>query len=99
MKRYVHLSYHHQHLIHFKNDDQPLSYQHHRKYLSLYFKTITLSTSAFLGCREGHRGHDRMVVRFTTTCAMSAYHHKSCEFEPCSWQGVLDTIIGDKVCQ
>jgi hypothetical protein len=21
-------------------------------------------------------------------CAISAYHHKSCEFEPCSWRGV-----------
>jgi len=28
--------------------------------------------------------HDRMVVGFTTTYAISAYHHKSCEFEPCS---------------
>jgi hypothetical protein len=23
-----------------------------------------------------------MVVRFTTTCAIGAYHHYSCEFEP-----------------
>jgi hypothetical protein len=23
----------------------------------------------------GHRGRDRMVVAFTTTCAISAYHH------------------------
>jgi hypothetical protein len=22
-----------------------------------------------------HRGHDRMMVGFTTTCAISAYHH------------------------
>jgi hypothetical protein len=34
-----------------------------------------------------------MVVRFTTTCAISAYHHYSCEFEPRSWQGVLDTNV------
>ena len=46
-----------------------------------------------------HRGRDRMVVRFTTTCAISTYHHYSCEFEPCSWWGVLDTTLGDKVCQ
>jgi hypothetical protein len=46
-----------------------------------------------------HRGGDRMVVEFTTTCAISAYYHKSCEFEPCSWQGVLDTTLCDKVCQ
>jgi hypothetical protein len=48
---------------------------------------------------EGRRGHDRMVVGFTTTCAISAYHHYSCEFQPCSWQGVLDTTLCDKVCQ
>jgi len=45
------------------------------------------------------RGHDRMVVGFTTTCAISAYNHWSCEFEPRSWRGVLDTIVCDKVCQ
>jgi hypothetical protein len=37
-------------------------------------------------------GH--MVVEFTTTCAIVAYHHLSCEFEPHSWRGVCD-----KVCQ
>ena len=40
-----------------------------------------------------------MVVGFTTTCAISAYHHWSCEFEPPSWLVVLDTIVCDKVCQ
>jgi hypothetical protein len=25
-------------------------------------------------------------------------HSESCEFEPCSWQGVLDTTLCDKVC-
>ena len=39
-----------------------------------------------------------MVVGYTTTCAISAYHHYSCELEPCSWQGVLDTTLCDKVC-
>ena len=28
---------------------------------------------------------DLIVVGFTTTCVTSAYHHKCCEFEPCSW--------------
>jgi hypothetical protein len=37
-----------------------------------------------------------MVVRFTTTCAISAYHHSSCEFESRSWPGVLDTILCDR---
>jgi hypothetical protein len=30
------------------------------------------------------RGCDHMVVEFTTTCAVSVYHHGSCEFEFCS---------------
>ena len=29
-------------------------------------------------------GHDRIIVGFTTTCAISAYHHHSCEFESSS---------------
>jgi hypothetical protein len=40
-----------------------------------------------------------VVVGFTTTCAISAYHHYSCEFESRSWRGVLDTSLCDKVCQ
>jgi hypothetical protein len=36
---------------------------------------------------------DRMVIGFKTTCAISAYHHKSCEFESCSWRGVFDTTF------
>jgi len=39
----------------------------------------------------GHRGRDRTVVGFTTTCANSAYR--------CSWRGVLDTTLCDKVGQ
>jgi hypothetical protein len=30
---------------------------------------------------------------------ISAYHYYRCEFEPRSWWGVLDTTLGDKVCQ
>ena len=38
-----------------------------------------------------------MVVGFTTTCAVSAsHHHYSCEFEPRSWRGVLDTTLCEK---
>jgi hypothetical protein len=40
-----------------------------------------------------------MVVEFTTTWAIVAYHHLSCEFEPYSWRGVLDKTLCDKVCQ
>ena len=45
------------------------------------------------------RGCDRMVVEFIATCAISAYHHKSCEFEPRSWRGVLYTTPCYNVCQ
>ena len=45
----------------------------------------------------GHRGRERIADGFTTTCAISARHHKGCGFEPCSWRGVLDTTICDKV--
>jgi hypothetical protein len=31
--------------------------------------------------------------------SVSAYHHKSCEFEPRSWRGVLNTTLCDTVCQ
>ena len=42
---------------------------------------------------------NRMVAEFTTTYAVSAYHHYNCEFEARSWQDVLDTTLSDKVCQ
>jgi len=45
------------------------------------------------------RGHDRMLVGFTTTYAISAYHHYSFEFEPRSWQGYSIQHLYDKVCQ
>jgi hypothetical protein len=49
---------------------------------------------------RGHRGHDRMVVGFTTTCAINAYHHKKIvNLNTRSWQGVLDTTLCDEVCQ
>ena len=38
-----------------------------------------------------------MVVGFTTSCAIGAYHHYSGEFESRSWRGVLDTTLHDKV--
>jgi len=32
----------------------------------------------------GRRGHNRILVGFITTYAISAYHHQQCEFEYCS---------------
>jgi len=40
---------------------------------------------------RARRGRNRMVVRFTTTYAIMAYHHWCCEFE--------FTTLCDKVCQ
>ena len=37
---------------------------------------------------RGRRDHDRMVVVFTTTYAISAYHHWCCEIESRSGRGV-----------
>jgi hypothetical protein len=34
-----------------------------------------------------------------STYAISVYHHWSCEFESCSWRGVLDTTLCDQFCQ
>jgi hypothetical protein len=42
-------------------------------------------------------GRDLMVVGFTTTYAISAYHHQRCEFEPLSWRDVFDTTLCDTV--
>ena len=40
---------------------------------------------------EGHRGRDHMVVGFTTTYAISAYHHWCCELE--SWSVTCDRLV------
>ena len=44
-------------------------------------------------------GRNRMVVGFTATYAISAYHHWYCQYESLSGQGVLDSALCDKVCQ
>ena len=43
-------------------------------------------------CR-GRRGRDHMVVGFTTTYAISAYHHWCCEFESQLGQSVQHYVI------
>jgi hypothetical protein len=48
---------------------------------------------------RGGRGRDRIVVRFTTTSAISTYHHLRCKFESRSWRDVLDTTLCDRVYQ
>jgi hypothetical protein len=40
-----------------------------------------------------HHGRDHMVVGFTITYAISAYHHWCCEFESLSGRGVQHYVI------
>ena len=61
---------------------------------------LVQSCVQFLQClciiHSGDRcGRFRIVVGFTTTYAISVYHHHN----SCSWRVVLDTRIYDKVCQ
>jgi hypothetical protein len=53
------------------NDWQTLS--HNVIIESLCF--VINSNVKYQVAKRGHRGRDRMVVEFTTTCAISAYHH------------------------
>jgi len=43
--------------------------------------------------KRGRRSRDFMVVGFTTTYAMSAYHHWCCEFKYRSGRGVQHYVI------
>jgi hypothetical protein len=52
-----------------------------RTIVSYYSLTLLYS-------ERGHHGHDRMVVGFTTTYAISAYHHWCFGVESRSGQGV-----------
>jgi len=42
---------------------------------------------------EGHHCRYHMVVGFTIICAISAYHHQSCEFESRSWRDILSWYV------
>jgi hypothetical protein len=46
-----------------------------------------------------NRRSRRVVVGFTTTCAIGACHHYCCEFGSRSWRSVLKTTLCDNVCQ
>ena len=50
------------------------------KIIIMVSKTIR-NTKNISSIMVGHRGRDRMVVEFTTTCGMSTYHHLCCEFK------------------
>jgi hypothetical protein len=56
------------------------------------FQCVKDAIKAFKNMR-GHRGRDRMVVRFTTTYAISSYHQCCCEFESRTGRGVQHYVI------
>ena len=60
-------------------------------YHSMHHILHTISNYTFL--RRDRRGRDRMVVGFTTTYAISAYHHWCSEFESRSEWGVRHHVI------
>jgi hypothetical protein len=47
----------------------------------------------------GRSGLDRMIVAFTTTCTINAYHHWSCVLQSRARPGIIDTTLCYKVCQ
>ena len=64
---------------------------HHGKYFSFWSNNYFFPL--LIHIHTGIRGGDRMVVGFTTTYAVSAYHHWCCEFESRSGRGVHHYVI------
>ena len=52
--------------------------------------TPLVSSNSSYNHNRGRRGHDRMVVGFTTIYSIGAYHHTRCEFE--SWSGEVYSV-------
>ena len=73
--------------INHKVENDSLSFKH----WLLYKKTIKILFAILILCH----GRDRIIVGFTSTYVINAYHHLSNEFEYRSWRGVLD-ITCDK---
>jgi len=63
---------------------ESICFLHHLSSVIIQQSICHISQSSTRGCR----GHDRMVVGFTTTYAINAYHHWCCEFESRSGRGV-----------
>jgi hypothetical protein len=59
----------------------------------LVFFILRLGKFTAISGEMGRRGRDRMVVGFTTTYAISAYHYWCCEFESRSGRGVQHYVM------
>jgi hypothetical protein len=62
-------------------------------------RILLLTRAIYITQIGDRRDRNRTVVGFTTTYAISAYHHYSCEFKSRSCRGVLDTTLCDKYCE
>ena len=75
----------------------------HNGYICLGWCSRTFSCIYLLHYCISSRGRrpcrDRIGVGVKTTCAISVYHHWSCDFVPRSWRGVPDTTICDTMSQ
>jgi len=56
-------------------------------------KYVQSHLANWISLERGRRGRDHMVVGVTTTYAISAYHHRCCEFESRSGRGVQHYVI------
>ena len=61
---------------------------------------LVFNLGIYVHKKQGRRGCDRMVVGFTTTYAIIAYHHWSCEFKSrssdvCSIQHYMIKFVSD----
>jgi hypothetical protein len=66
-----------------------------------YFKIKIIDISKYLNSHiwlGGRRGRHRMVVGFTTTYAITAYHHWCCEFEARSGRAISISGSSDDGC-
>ena len=59
----------------------------------IVYITLQILKELIIERERGRCGRDRMVVGFTTTYAISAYHHWCCEFESRSGRGVQHYVI------
>lgn len=62
-------------------------------------RQTTITPSFIPSKRRGRHGRDRMVVKFTTTYTINAYHYFSCEVESHSWRCAIGATLFAKVCQ
>ena len=70
-----------------REDDQILKIVHKRRNMK--------GISMYTGWVWGYRGHDRMVVGFMTTYAISSYHYKRCDIpfmSRCTRYNIIDQV-------